>query len=290
MFHPSIRGIASIALCVLFTDFAIGQSKTQSVSFATSPSPHLKNSVAVSGKLNLPEAAARIPAVLVLHSRAGIDGTGVFYAEALNAAGIATLEIEMFRNAAQMPRDSRENLPHTFAALKFLAEHPAIDAARIGVMGFSRGGGLAIMSATQAYNDMYTQGKLRFAAHLSLYPACVAHQGVAEGKWLTFERGVYDKWTSGPVHILAGEQDDYDVDPDACQRFIQALPAEARSGFGLTVYPAATHGWEIPGDRIYFHDVAFKGKGGNVRYRYDPKTAAQSRQFTVDFFRKAFGL
>ena len=290
MFRATTRVAASMALCVLFMDFAFGQSRTQSVSFATSPSPHLKRSVTVSGKLNLPDAAAKIPAVLILHSRAGIDGTGVFYADALNAAGIATLEIEMFRNAAQMPRDSRENLPHTFAALKFLAEHPAIDASRIGMMGFSRGGGLAIMSATQAYNDMYTQGKLRFAAHLSLYPACFAHQGVAEGKWLTFEKGVYDKWTGRPVHILAGEQDDYDVDPDACQRFVEALPAEARSVFGVTVYPGATHGWEIPGDRSYFHDVAFKGKGGNVRYRHDPNTGAQSRQFTVDFFRKAFGL
>ena len=113
MFLPPIRVAASIALCVLFTDFAFGQSKTQSVSFATSPSPLLKRSVTVSSKLILPEAADKIPAVLILHSRAGIDGTGVFYAEALNAAGIATLEIEMFRSASQMARDSRENLPRS---------------------------------------------------------------------------------------------------------------------------------------------------------------------------------
>jgi dienelactone hydrolase len=249
----------------------------------------LKDSVKVGGKLSLPEVSGRAPAVLVLHSRAGIDGTGMFYAEALNRAGIATLEIQMFQGAAQMPRDSRQNLPHAFGALKYLAENPAIDAERIGVMGFSRGGGLAIMTATQSYDDMYTNGKLRFAAHLSLYPACVPHQGVAEGKWMAFEKGAYDKWTGKPVHILAGEQDDYDVDADACQRFVQSLPVEARSNFGVTVYPGVTHGWEIPGDRTYYHDIAFKGKGGNVRYRYDSKTAEQSRQFAVDFFRKAFG-
>ena len=231
-----------------------------------------------------------MPAVLILHSRAGIDGTGTFYAEALNRAGIATLEIEMFQGAAQMPRDSRQNLPHAFGALRFLATNPAVDAERIGIMGFSRGGGLAIMTATQAYDNMYTQGKLRFAAHLSLYPACVPHQGVAEGKWMAFEKGVYDKWTGKPVHILAGEQDDYDVDADACARFVQSLPPDARPNFGVTVYPGATHGWEIPGERTYYHDVAFKGRGGNVRYRHDPKTAGQSRQFAVDFFRKAFGM
>ena len=105
-----------------------------------------------------------------------------------------------------------------------------------------------------------------------------------------FEKGAYDKWTSKPVHILAGELDDYDVDADACERFVHALPAGARSYFGVTVYSGATHGWEIPGDRTYFHDVAFKGKGGDVRYRYDPKTAEKSREFAVEFFRKAFGL
>lgn len=290
MFLISIRLVAVIALCAGFGGFASAQGKTQSISFETAPSPHLKDGVKVDGKLTLPEVSGRVPAVLVLHSRAGIDGTGMFYAEALNRAGIATLEIRMFHGAAQMPRDSRQNLPHAFGALKFLAENPAIDAERIGIMGFSRGGGLAIMTATQAYGDMYTQGKLRFAAHLSLYPACVPHQGVAEGRWMAFEKGVYDKWTGKPVHILAGEQDDYDVDADACLRFVQSLPAGARPNFGVTVYPGATHGWEIPGDRTYYHDVAFKGKGGNVRYRHDPRTAERSRQFAVEFFRKVFGM
>lgn len=290
MFHLPIRLAATIALGVLGTAFASAQVKTQSVSFETAPSPHLRESVTVRGTLNLPETPGKAPAVLILHSRAGIDGTGVFYAEPLNRAGIATLEIEMFQGAAQMPRDSRQNLPHAFGALKFLAANPAVDAERIGIMGFSRGGGLAIMTATQAYDDMYMQGKLRFAAHLSLYPACVPHQGVAEGKWMAFEKGVYDKWTGKPIHILAGEQDDYDVDADACQRFVMSLPAAARPNFGVTVYPGATHGWEIPGDRTYFHDVAFKGKGGNVRYRHDPGTAEQSRRFAVDFFRRAFGM
>ena len=106
---------------------------------------------------------------------------------------------------------------------------------------------------------------------------------------MAFEKGAYDRWTGKPVHILAGEQDDYDIDADACQRFVQSLPVEARSHFGVTVYPGATHGWETPGDRTYYHDVAFEGKGGEVRYRHDPGTARKSRQFAVEFLRKALG-
>ncbi len=290
MFDVMKQIVALISLFACIAGVASAQSKSQFISFETSPSPHLTRSVKVSGTLILTSSPIKAPAVLILHSRAGIDGTGMFYADALNRAGIATLEIEMFQGATQMPRDSRENLPHAFGALKFLAENQAIDAERIGIMGFSRGGGLALMAATQMYSEIYTKGKLRFAAHLSLYPACAPHQRVAEGKWMGFEKGVYDTWTGKPVHILAGEQDDYDVDADACQKFVHALPAEARSNFGVTIYSGATHGWEIPGDRTYFHDIAFKGKGGNVRYRHDPKIAEQSRQFAVDFFRKAFGL
>ena len=122
------RLIPSFALFICVIGSALAQVKTQSISFETSPSPHLKDGVKVSGKLNLPESVGKFSAVLILHSRAGIDGTGIFYAEALNRAGIATLEIQMFQAAAQMPRDSRETLPHAFGALKFSAENPALDA------------------------------------------------------------------------------------------------------------------------------------------------------------------
>jgi hypothetical protein len=49
------------------------------------------------GVLRLPsQATAAVPAVVLLHSNAGVIGVGDFYAQALNAAGIATLEIDSF--------------------------------------------------------------------------------------------------------------------------------------------------------------------------------------------------
>jgi dienelactone hydrolase len=279
---PHRRAICA-AICALISGLACAQIKRESVSFETAPGPHLRNPVMVDGALNLPTAPAKLPAVLVLHSRAGIDGTGAFYADALNQSGIATLEIEMFRSATQMPRDSRENLPHTFGALHFLAMHPAIDAQRIGVVGFSRGGGLALMAASTLYQDIYNKGNFAFSAFASLYPVCSAHLDVLQGKWMNFERGVYDKLSGKPILLLAGELDDYEAS-NSCSKFTAALPAEMRSKVVLTIYPGATHGWEIPGDRTYQHDVA-KQRGGQVRYRYDPKTAELSRQAVTQFFR-----
>ena len=37
-----------------------------------------------------------LPAVVILHGSAGVDSRGDFYARALNAAGIATFEIDMW--------------------------------------------------------------------------------------------------------------------------------------------------------------------------------------------------
>ncbi len=47
-------------------------------------------------------APPKVPAVLILHGSGGVDGRGAFYAQALQDAGIATLEITMFRPAGPL--------------------------------------------------------------------------------------------------------------------------------------------------------------------------------------------
>ena len=53
------------------------------------------------------------------------------------------------RGAAARPRSPLETLPDAFAAKAFLAVQPEIDAARIGIMGFSWGGVVTLLAATQ---------------------------------------------------------------------------------------------------------------------------------------------
>ena len=51
----------------------------------------------VSGELRVPaKQAAPMAVVVILHSNAGIISVGDFYAKALNAVGIATLEVDSF--------------------------------------------------------------------------------------------------------------------------------------------------------------------------------------------------
>ncbi len=117
--------------------------RTSYVAFRTDADPALT----VAGRLMTPMDGGSVPAVLICHGSDGVDGRGEFHGQALNAAGIATLEIEMWaargsgRGAASRPRSVPETLPDAFAAVRFLAEQPEIDAARIGILGFSWGGG-----------------------------------------------------------------------------------------------------------------------------------------------------
>jgi len=240
---------------------------------------------AVSGELRIPDAQARrLPAVLILDSSPGADGRGVFYAEALNRAGIATFEIDMFQGRG-IPASPRHNLPHAFESLQYLAGNPRIDPARIGIMGFSWGGMLSILSSSNELNQQYARHRPGFAAHLGLYPLCWRLRALLGGSDELLKPSVYQRATGKPVHILAGGRDGYDG-PHGCRAFLDELPDPVRAQFSLTVYPEATFGWDSRFDSASYARAANQGKGGIVTVTADPAVATRSRDFAVDYFRK----
>ena len=142
--------------------------------------------------------------MLILHGSAGIDGRGEFHGKALNAAGIATLEIFMF-SRGNRPRGGRnENLTHMYGALKYLASRPEIDRGRIGVMGFSWGGGLSLTAASASTTQLFTDGQVRFAAHAPFYPVCWSHlRMTSDAKASGYGR--YKTLTGAPVMPVLAE-------------------------------------------------------------------------------------
>jgi len=243
----------------------------------------------VKGELRLPNGAGeKLPAVVVIHNAGGLaDRTGAYYIEALNQAGFATLELDLFPKGSR-PATSRINLPHTYGSLIYLANHQRIDPTRIGVMGFSWGGSLSLVSASTELTQAYTGGKYRFAAHLPLYPVCYAHINVLDGKNKYYKPSIYQSVTGSPVHVLAGENDNYD-DPDSCPKFVQALSEAVRKHVSVTIYPGAGHGWDTQEDRNYQDAMANKGRGGNVNHYRNSEVAAKSRAFALEFFKSTLG-
>jgi dienelactone hydrolase len=255
----------------------------ESVSFASATL--IDPETTVKGELRLPGGTGeKLPAVVVIHNSGGlVDRTGVFYIEALNQAGIATLELDLFPRGGR-PASTRMNLPHTYGSLIYLSNHPRIDPARIGVTGFSWGGLLSLLSASTELTDAYVGSKYRFAAHLPLYPVCWAHSNILDGKNAQYRPSIYQSVTGSPVHILVGEKDNYE-DPDSCPKFIQSLPEAVRNHVRVTVYPGVGHGWDTQEDRSYRDAAAYKGRGGTVSHYRNSEAAEKSRAFALDFFK-----
>ena len=151
-----------------------------------------------------------------------------------------------------------------YGALKYLASRPEIDRGRIGVMGFSWGGGLSLTAASASTTQLFTDGQVRFAAHAPFYPVCWSHfRMTSDPKASGYGR--YKTLTGAPVLVFAGGEDDYD-EPDTCEKFIASLSETARSHVSLKYYPKAMHGWDIQEKaRVFYESSAALGKGGKVR-------------------------
>ena len=104
-----------------------------------------------------------------------------------------------------------------------------------------------------------------------------------DGTSTQFKASVYHWVTGSPVHILAGDKDEFD-DPDSCQKFLVELPPQVRPHFSLTVYPGATFAWDSRFSSASYDVGAKKGKGGIVTVIADPEIAHRSREFAVTFF------
>lgn len=261
--------------------------RTAYVAFPTRADPPLT----VAGQLRVPltepgAPAPKVPAVVVCHGSDGVDGRGAFYIEALNAAGIATLEIDMWaarttvRGAAERPRSVPETLPDAFAALAFLARQPEIDPARIAVMGFSWGGVVSLLSATKANAARYAEPGTAFVAHAGFYPVLWSYNR-APGHDLR-------DLTGAPVLVQAGADDAYD-DPEVCAAFLDSLTPEDRAHVRMIVHPGATHAFDrdLPAKTVV-DPAAHKGKGGPVRFEFNPAAANAARAAVVDVFLEAF--
>ncbi len=162
------------------------------------------------GHLFLPKGDEKVPAVILVHGSGGIYSAMTdYWPKQFNAAGIAVFSLDTFgpRGVKSTAEDQTlvpfaADINDAFSALKVLASHPRIDAKRIAVMGFSRGGTTAWRTAVQRVNGwMKLPDGLRFAAHIPVYA------GGCNGL-LRFapKAGVFGK---APMLWIHGDADDY---------------------------------------------------------------------------------
>jgi dienelactone hydrolase len=244
----------------------------------------------VSAKYLLPrtDTPQQFPAVIILHSTSGIDSTGQFYAKALNKAGIATLELDLWGARGLMggsgnrPASPQETLPDVFSALHYLAQREEIDADKIGIMGFSWGGVLSMFTATEQYMSM-TGSPLRFAGHVAHYPIC----------WLYNNSNIPGSEFSNltaPILIQSGELDDYDT-PSTCPLMVKSLAKEDAELITINMFKRAYHAWDrLEPKWIVTDPFAHLGQGGEVTLSPNRRIAKKSKRNVVAFFSEIFEL
>jgi dienelactone hydrolase len=294
-----IRYLIVACAALIFTMTAVAgvvDTNLPTISYVSFESPNLispDEPLTISGQLRIPTGESQavgvdtteegVPAVVVLHGSAGLDSRGSMYVEALNDAGIATLEIDMWAargvsGGGDRPPLPTLTVPDAFSALKYLVENPAIDEDRIGILGFSWGGVVTMLAATNDYTNKFGEGHT-FKAYVAHYPVCWAYSAGIPGIFF------YDL-TGNSVLIQIGDRDDYDDGPGPCE----ALAAPF-SNVAVNVYNNAYHAWDRLQPAITVVDpFSHQGAGGEVEIVPDPGKAFQSRSNVVEFFDAELGV
>lgn len=208
------------------------------------------------GHLVLPDNAsadAPVPAMILLHGSGGIaEGREFEHAKALAARGYAAFVLDYYE-----PRGVTSETPYmfkvlsvtetdiitdTYAALRLLGSHPAIDAERIGVMGFSYGAMVTRYTMDPRMKAILAPDLPRLAVHADFYGPCHQNLGV-------------DDATGAPYLSVRGTED-ASIDIAKCKEVESSL-TQAGTPVDAHVLEGVGHAWESLSPRKLYPDSPY---------------------------------
>jgi dienelactone hydrolase len=211
--------------------------------------------------LNLPPGTDKVPAMVIAHGSGGVsDAREGRWTSRLNEIGIAAFYFDSFgpRGIRDTVTDQSQlspaaNVADALFALKLLATHPRIDPERIGVMGFSRGGGVSIDTALEPIRRSIIDGPLKFAVHVPFYPPCNTMYKA-------------DTITGAPIRFMLGGSDDY-TPAHLCPRYVDWFRSKGAAADSI-LYEGAQHGFDGVA-RVQFINSIQTGRNCNAEYDLD---------------------
>lgn len=193
--------------------------------------------VMLEAKLYVPKSASgKVPAVIITPGSGGVNAAMLEHARALTDAGIAVMLVDPFGGrgvrdtiAAQNQFPFAASTYDVFAAMLALAREPNVDTARLGAMGYSRGGLSVLQAAITPLAQAALGGAKPLRAVLAGWPWCGYQFADAQT-------------VPTAVRYVSGDADDY-VSTPQCQGYAGAMKPrnpdvsfrlfrDARHGFG----------------------------------------------------------
>lgn len=212
-----------------------------------------RDGVALQAWITRPAGAGPHPAIVAMHGCGGMGGSGkrindrhADWAERLSKAGFVVVFPDSFRsrglgsqcNVRERTFRSKDRAEDAFATLEWLTARPEINARKIGLLGWSNGGG-AVLSA--ARDIRAPKGGVDFKQAVAFYPGCRAY---LDGRYAT----------RMPVTILHGLADDW----------TPAEPCQKLKSVTFIGYPDAHHDFDFPNLPIRTRKAAFSANGTGI--------------------------
>ena len=198
----------------------------------------------VFGKLKLPknfDKNLKYPLIIGVAGSLNWGPHHLKYLEMYRSLGFATFQLQSFDSrdvqstvGSQVEVTSAMMILDSYLALETLSKHPNIDINRAGITGWSLGGTVSLYSAWMPLINSINNGEFRFAAHLPIYPGCLAYPYPDESMI----------FSQAPVHILIGELDDW-VPASACTNLLDKLNESGLPhNIDITIYEDAHHSYD----------------------------------------------
>jgi dienelactone hydrolase len=219
---------AALASCVALSAIAQQVPPAGGVAIGVPTEDAAGNGMVLGGMLWLPQGPPRAAVVFANGSGGWRDWREGYYGRTLAAAGYAALAIDSFgaRGIADTAADQSQisiiqMARDTFSGRRFLIAQ-GLAPNRIGIMGWSRGGGVVLAAADRTYLHSETD---RFQVAIAFYPSCNFRPRLPKPASVMF--------------VALGERDDYTgVKP--CQDIADDY-AKAGAKITIKVYPNSGH-------------------------------------------------
>ncbi len=234
------------------------------VSFTSAPLNGV--SVRLGAYVYRPSGDGPFPAVVILHGCGGVDWHHKQWAKQVVAWGYIGLVVDSFsardvRNICEYAWRVTpiERAADIFGAVRFLETEPYVDAASIGILGFSNGAVAGLQAVQKNILHVFELEAFPFKAAVLYYPWC---------------NSSLDQNIAVPTMIHIGDMDDW----TQAYRCVELHKWMSRPQMmQLNVYRGAYHAFDRPkGKRTYLgHTLA-----------YDPRAAEQALEKTRAFLER----